>query len=450
LGELRRGFEALDPGPRRFLVFLFFNVISWQCLVGPVLVLHARAAGIDRATVGMLNSLLFFAGVLGLATRPLAERFGSKRVLKTGWVLRNLLVLPMALTPWVYARGGPAAAAALLFVATGLFCVTRSMAGIAWSSWLHEIVPPLHLARFYASEVVITRLLAVSFGVLAFFVLGHDPPLSRFAALTLLGVSAGLFSIRFLRRVPGGGPVTGRAAGGPAGWRGLRRVLSEREFTGFLGCAAVQSAVSGAQGLTVPLLLRDNLGLGPGLILLLTTAGNVLTVVTVFRWRRVSDALGSPLAMATAGLLSAGCLCGLACLASGPGRAPLGLLAGVCALMPVAETGLYVATSRGYMLRMQAWQRHATNAVWSAALAVTGGTSSVAAGLWLHQGAHDLAVVLALAALAATGAMLCLRQPESSGGHAAPGWRLTTAGRILRIGIYVLRPGRTGAAVPSA
>ena len=39
------------PGPRRFLSVLFVNVISWQCLVGTVLILHARALGIASVLV---------------------------------------------------------------------------------------------------------------------------------------------------------------------------------------------------------------------------------------------------------------------------------------------------------------------------------------------------------------------------------------------------------------
>ena len=166
LGKLQ--LDSLNPGPRRFLGFLFLNVLSWQCLVGAVLVLHARALGIDRGSVGILNSLLFFSGILGVLTKALAERFGSKRVLMAGWTMRNLLVLPIVLVPVVMARWGTGAAAVLLFVTAGLFCMTRALAGIAWSSWQHEIIPPGQLGRFFAAEMTMQRLLAVAFGIFCF------------------------------------------------------------------------------------------------------------------------------------------------------------------------------------------------------------------------------------------------------------------------------------------
>ena len=183
-----------DP-PRRFLTFQFLNVISWQSVIGTILVLHARALGIDTVRVGLLNSFMYFASVLGIVTKPLAERIGSKRLLMTGWTLRNILVAPIVLSPWVYSRWGTDGAMILLAVTTGLFCITRALAGIAWSSWIHEIVPLSNLARFYTVETILTRLLAVGFGIVTFFFLGAHPQLWRFAAIAACGVIAGLVSI---------------------------------------------------------------------------------------------------------------------------------------------------------------------------------------------------------------------------------------------------------------
>lgn len=444
LGSLhdRLQLEALDAGPRRFLAFILLNVLSWQCLIGPVLVLHARALGVDRGSVGVLYSLLFFAGVLGVLTKGLAERYGSKRLLMAGWTARNLLVLPVVLTPLVMLKWGAGPAAVLLFVTSGLFSMTRALAGIAWLSWLHEIVPPAQLGRFFAAETVVTRLLAVAFGVFAFFVLGRNPPLWRFAAVAGLGVSFGLLSIRVLRRVPGGGPAAG---GGEVAWSGFREVLRDRMFMGFLGCVAWFSFVYVGQGLLVVLLLRDELSLGPGLILLLTTCGNVLAVSTSTRWRRIADRHGSAKVMATAGLLVVLCLIVIGCLPGG--RAPLVLVAAVCALLPVAESGNYVAASRGYMLRMRPEMRHATNAVWGAGTALPGGISAVMMGFWLRSGltGHYVIAAWGYALIMLIGVWLCLRLPvpdlDRDGGASALHDPRRPIGSLLRMLQYVLRPG---------
>ena len=134
----------------------------------------------------------------------------------------------------------------------------------------------------------------------------------------------------------------------------------------------------------VVLLLRDQLLLGPGSILLLTTCGNLLAVATAVRWQRMADRHGSQKVMASAGLLMAVCLVVFGTLR--PGRAPLLIVAAICALVPEAESGNYVAASRGYMLRMHPELRHATNAIWSAGTALPCGISAVLMGIWLRTG----------------------------------------------------------------
>ena len=438
--------ELLGPlgdAPRRFLAFQVLNVISWQSVLGTVLVLHARALGIDTARVGLLNSFMYFASVLGLATKPLAERIGSKRLLMTGWTMRNILVAPIVLSPWVYDRWGTEGAMILLSVAVGLFCVTRALAGIAWSSWIHEIVPSGNLARFYSVETILTRLLAVAFGVLTFFFLGTHPHLWRFAAIAACGVAVGLVSIRALARVPGGGPAT--IASGTPWHAGFGVAARDRTFMPFLGCIMLSSFVFAGQGLLFTLLLRERLGLGPGPILLLTSLGSLLTIATTIRWRRVADTHSSPTTIAATTLLMALCLAAMTPLCFG--HAPRVYVLALCLLIPVAETGAYVAGTRGYMLRMDPRYRHTYNAVWAAGMALGGGVSSLVVGWCVRSGAPIpfalVATGYALVMLLASA--LIIRLPENGVTYHALRTRLfnprRTLGSIVRIWGYVLHPG---------
>lgn len=442
--------DPLDKGPRRFLAFLFLNILSCQALLGTMLVLHARALGIDAARVGVLNSFMYFTGVMGLVTKPLAERIGSRRLLMGGWTLRYILVAPVVAMPWVFIQWGVPGATILLGATTLLFCMTRALAGIAWSSWLHEIIPSEHLARYYTLESMLSRILMVAFGVLAFFMLGHHPPLWRFALIAALGVAAGLFSIRALARVPGGAPATERGHSTP--WHyGFGPALHDRAFIQLLLCTAISGFAQAGQMLLFALMLRDRLHLGPGLILLLTSTGSALTLITAIRWRRVADTHGSPVTLSATTLLLGLCMAGMAPL--GIGKAPLLYVLLLCLIIPVAETGSYVACARALMLRMDARYRHAYNAVWSAGIAIGGGLASVLAG-WFVRGGEARHYVLA----AVINALLML---------AAAAWfmRLSEAGRrydclqtrlfdprhpllsITRIWGYVLRPGASSAGI---
>ncbi|MCL4219528.1 MAG: hypothetical protein KJ052_21315, partial [Candidatus Hydrogenedentes bacterium] len=55
---LLRSIGDLDRGPRRFLLFTGFNVVSWQCIVGPALILLARYIEMPASWVGLLISFM--------------------------------------------------------------------------------------------------------------------------------------------------------------------------------------------------------------------------------------------------------------------------------------------------------------------------------------------------------------------------------------------------------
>ncbi len=438
--------ELLGPlgdAPKRFLAFLFLNIISWQSVIGTVLVLHARALQIDTAYVGVLNSFMYFAGALGLLTKYLAERIGSKRLLMTGWAMRNILVAPIVFAPWVYTRWGAHGAMILLSVTTGLFCLTRAFAGIAWSSWLHEIVPADNLARFYTLETILTRVLYVAFGILSFFFLGASPRLWKFAAIAAIGVLAGLLSIRLLARVPGGGPTPlADKAERPAGFA---TALRDTGLLPFVGCIMIGTFVLSGQTLLFTLLLRERLGLGPGPILLLTSLGSLLTVVTSMRWRRVADSHSSPTTIAATTLLLSLCLAAMAPFCFG--GMPIACVLLLCLLIPVSETGFYVAATRAYMLRMDPQNRHTYNAIWAAGGAVAGGCSSVLVGWLVRSGdAMPFALVaIGYALLMLLASTLILRLPENGRTYRDLRTRLFDPRRplrsIVRIWWYILRPG---------
>ncbi|NLF22672.1 MAG: MFS transporter, partial [Lentisphaerae bacterium] len=263
-------------------------------------------------------------------------------------------------------------------------------------------------------------------------------------AIAACGVLFGLVSLRMLRRVPGGEPVAQHTARMQGRYR---LVFRDRMFMSFTGCATIFGMAYVGLSLLLTLALRDQLGIGAGTILLLTSFGNILAIATTARWRRVADRHGSPIVMAGNGLLIVGCLLALGFMQ--PGRAPLPILVLICALIPIAESGNYVATSRGYMLRMRPRLRHACNAVWSACTQIFGGIAAILVGFWLQSGRaiafRTAAWGLALLMLAAIGVALYLPVPRADSARGAspvydPARPFRSLALILR---YVLRPART-------
>ncbi len=426
--------NMLPQGPRNFLAFNFLNILSWSSILSPVLVLHANALGISSSAIGALNSVLYFAGILGIFTKSLAERIGSKRLLLGGWTLRNLLAAPIVLTPLVRMYFGFLPAATLLFTCITLFCITRAMSNIAWASWLHEIVPPTRLGRYYTIEAIMTRVLLVACGLACFLCFDGtaatapaDGPnygeLWRFAALAGFGVAAGLFSTRVLRNVPGGLPPP-KKDGENVPHASFGSVLHDRMFMLFLFSSAFFSCIYVGGGVLIPLLLKKHFAMSTGTVLLFTSIGNLLAVFTTPRWRLMADRHGSPATMLANGILYSACMILIGVLAYfKPSFAPFALLP-LCALVPVAESANSMACSRGYMLRISAESRHACNAVWNAGTQTICGIVSILVGILLDSpegmNLRFAAVAWGAAALILGAGWFALRVPVPKG-DAQPG-----------------------------
>jgi MFS family permease len=376
--------RSLGKAARRFLVFSFLNTVSWQLLVGSVLVLHARALAIPSGIVGMVVSIMPFTLVLSLAVSHWVDRFGPRRMMAAGWTARNLMAFPLVLTPWIYARWGSHAAGLALFVGVLCFCTMRSLTCAGWFPWLHEIVPEAERGRYFSAEIVLVQVVNVGIGLATFLFLGRQPALWKFGALAAVGIVAGLASIGLLRRIPGGGPSVSTRRRRAA--VDLRLVLRDRGFMTFAWWTSVGLFVTVGQNTLTVLSMRDYLHVAPAMIMFITAVGSAAGMLACPWWGRLADRHGSGPVQVLSGILMAASLAGFALLRDGT---PLSVVIPVAAAGVVAYSGFFVASNRGMLQRMRPVLRAGYSAVWLSITSVAMGASSVLVGFVVqHGGPH--------------------------------------------------------------
>jgi len=288
--------EDLDRGPRRFLVFMVFNMVSWQCILGPVLVLFARALGMPPSWVGFLISFMPVSMLLVVGTVPLVTRFGSKRLMFSAWLLRNLTACSAFAMPWAMAQWGPRAAWYVLLAGTLAFCIIRAVGASAWFPWLHEVVPPGQRAAYFSAESAIAQVVTVAVSATVAFVLRGDPGVPRFLCVYALGVSSGLVSLVWMSRVPGGG-ATGDVRSVRQSFASYRVAVADRPYIAFVVTASLCLFCMSWYSASIVLYLRDAVGLSSRSIMLLMAAGGTGTLLTVQFWGRFARHSGSGRAM---------------------------------------------------------------------------------------------------------------------------------------------------------
>lgn len=372
------GLRELDSAPRRFLLFIAFNVVSWQCIIGPALVLLARKIDMPPSWVGFLISFTPLSTLLVVLTVQLVTRLGPRRVMLTAWFLRNLITCTVFLMPWAILHHGQRAGWYVLLTATFGFCLMRAVGAGGWFPWLHEVVPESQRSTYFGSEAAITQLLNVGVAIGQALMLHGNPGLDRYLYIYAIGIAAGLLSLTWMRRVPGGAGVKT-----PFSWHDMhlpyRQTLTDRSFLIFVGVTSLCLTVTTCFGASWVLYSRDILGYTSNKIMYVTAAASVGVIVTIRPWSRFAEHNGSGPCMFLT--LIAHSVLSLLFMANVPGASWSSWGVGpIIVLMNAFGTAFIVAANRGMLNHFRAESRLGYSNVWTVGTSLAYGIAPIFAG----------------------------------------------------------------------
>lgn len=374
--------SELSPPPRRFLWFSAFNVISWQCIVGPAMILFARKIDMPASYVGFLISFLPFSMILVAFTVPLVTRLGPKRLMSSSWFLRNISVCLVFLMPLAIARYGPRTAWLVLLTATLIFCIMRAIGVGGWFPWLHEVVPEKQRGVYFSTEAAIVQLINVGIILGQGFLLRGDPDINQFLIIYGIGVCAGLISLWWMSRVPGGGAILPQE-GEKAGFASYLVALSDRPFRRFVITASICFAATSWFGAAFVLFLRDVMLLSEQYIMVLMSAGSAGVLLTIRYWQRFADFSGSGRAMGKT--LMAYSLISLAFLAFDPEDSWARYALWPAVILSTAfGAAFWMAAHRAMLNYTNKSHRICYTNLWILGTSVTLGTTPILAGTFIH------------------------------------------------------------------
>ncbi|NTV14808.1 MAG: MFS transporter [Desulfobulbaceae bacterium] len=289
------GLRQLPPPARRFLYFSTLNVVSWQCLVGPPLVLFGRALDMPPAWVGVLIALLPLSMLLVAFTGPLVAGLGPRRILTWGWLLRNLFAATIIAIPWALQQWGKPGAWLVLLIATLGFCVFRALSVGGWFPWLYEVLPAHQRGVYLASETawaqVVTILVVLGCGA----ILGRRGDLDGFFLVYGVGIATGLASLGLMHRIPGGQSPAAQP-GATTGFS-LAPILQDRAYMRFIIRTALCLAIMAGQSSIAVMYLRDILAYSDRQIMYLLAAGSLAVALLIGYWGHRADRNDSTTAM---------------------------------------------------------------------------------------------------------------------------------------------------------
>jgi MFS family permease len=260
---------AFPPGVHDAWRFQAFNFLAVQIPFSGPMILYAKTLNASATVLGVIAGMMPLLVVLQLPAVSLIRRAGYRRFVMTGWGLRPLIILGLALVPLAGGAASPATQLALVLALLFALNVANSISGCGWLPWMASLIPENLLGKYLTGDSLVANFSSFITILLAAGCLGADPQPWQFAALFAFSGLMGLVSLIFLRRIPDAAvPEQGAASSEPVPWL---EILRHRPFKKLLWVALAWGISLGGLGAFTVAFLKAEAGLSAGKILLITT-----------------------------------------------------------------------------------------------------------------------------------------------------------------------------------
>ena len=357
------------------------SVFAQYTFFGSIFVLFLDELGLDKGQIGSLLSLLPFLGIIAIFIASTEARLGYKRVFIGSIAARTTTGILLLITPLILAQFGQDVVLPFIVITVGTFGLFRATGFTAFYPWLQEQVPDNVRGKYTAIKNGLASLTALVAMLIAGYVLGSDPGLSRFMILIAVGVIAGYISVWVATKIPGGDPIKVDPSGESA-TRGMAAAARDPNFVRYLVGVALVTLATGPLVSFVPLFMMEDVGLGSDQVVWLETGTLVGGLAASFLWGWLADRYGSKPVMVF-------CVAMLPLLPVGwllmPRQVALSLVVALAlaAGQGIVNTGWSIGSGRLLFVRVvPVEKRTAYMALYYAWVGIAGGVGQLAAG-WL-------------------------------------------------------------------
>jgi MFS family permease len=284
--------EDLARGQRALVTDAAWATTAGALFGGVILVGFALELGATPAIIGLLAAIPFLAQISQLAAIVLVERIQQRRtIVLLAVTVARTLILSLALI--ALAEGRPLQLA-LLVVAQAAISLSGAVAGCAFNSWVHEVVPREALGRLFSRRLLWSTVLS-SVGALSAGYLvqawPQDDKLQAYATAFVAAGAAGFISSYYLLRVP---EPPMRRTGPPLPLAALLRApLADANFRNLVGFMAAWNLASNVAAPFITVYLLRQIGYELGTVTTTWAAGQTATALTMAWWGRLSDTLSN-------------------------------------------------------------------------------------------------------------------------------------------------------------
>lgn len=382
---------------------------------GTLLSTFLLALGASAQQIGVVAALPLLGALLQPAGAEIIRRRGGRRkglCLSAAAIEVALWSASVAAVVWL----PPAQAVAAVIGVLALQQAATAFVGVAWTSWISDLVPPRMRGRYFGYRNLACNALGAATAAAAGLALRQTGnAVETFLALIVVGVACRLVSLGFLMRQPESRPAQSSSGGL---LRQLRLPLAHRAFRRYLG---QQAAWGFAVNLASPFFavyMVTEAGLGADAVLAFAALGTLANLAGQRVWGHLCDHYGDQQVLRVSAFWAA--IMPALWMFTGPGAFGVVLMALLTASGGFLWSGVTLATGNLTMRLAPETGKtsfFAAHAAWGgaggAAGALAGGAVGVALSFAWLPGLKALFAVSALLRLGAWAALRLVPAPAS-------------------------------------
>jgi hypothetical protein len=235
---------------RKYLAwFEGINAASFVLISGQVMILYLLRLGADSFYIGLVSSFQYLSFIFMLIGRAVVGRMGLRRMMRSFWTLRYILVIPVLFSPLLVSLGYRGAGLIVVALALLGFNVARGVAIIGFNPILGMVTEKKSMGAYLSRLQIIYHGASLVCAVLVALSIGASAPLWRYIAFIALGIGLGLWGSSLIARFPD--PVIGKSGEGSF-LSGIKTAGRRPDFRRFIIHFFLLSVVT---GMAVPFII---------------------------------------------------------------------------------------------------------------------------------------------------------------------------------------------------
>jgi len=193
---------SFPPGLNNAFLFVAFNALSFQIILGSPMILYAKSLGASATILGLIAGMMPLLVIFQIPAASYIPQVGFRRFVYGGWGARVMFIFAMALVPLSSGFLEPQNRLGLMLGLLFAFNLSRGISSCAWLPWITALVPSSLRGKYLATDAAVQAVASCVTFLFAALCLSGEPGPGRFALLFAFSGTAGAISLGFLKRIP--------------------------------------------------------------------------------------------------------------------------------------------------------------------------------------------------------------------------------------------------------